>query len=122
MSPTHEEEILRRQVVESYRQIVTFLFPAATLEVFGSTATKLYLPVSDIDLVMFVEGGDAKEQLRRVAIELQRRELVSFIELILTAKVPIVKFVDKRTSVSEPPVSRPPLPDSLPTPHMHFVV
>lgn len=106
MSPTQEEEILRRQVIENYRQIVTCLFPTATLEVFGSTATKLYLPVSDIDLVMFIEGGDPKEQLRLVSIELQRRDLVSFIELIPTAKVPIVKFVDKQTSVSERLVSR----------------
>ena len=45
MSPTMEEQRQRSELIEKCRSLVTRLYPEATLEVFGSVATKMYLPV-----------------------------------------------------------------------------
>ncbi|CAB0005217.1 unnamed protein product, partial [Nesidiocoris tenuis] len=52
MSPTAEEHNMRTQVVAKIEALVLELWPAARVEVFGSFRTGLYLPTSDIDLVV----------------------------------------------------------------------
>jgi predicted nucleotidyltransferase len=52
MSPTPEEHALRQNVVERIRNVVLKLWPESRVEIFGSFRTGLYLPTSDIDLVV----------------------------------------------------------------------
>eukprot|EP00474_Spongospora_subterranea_P008660 CRZ09118.1 hypothetical protein [Spongospora subterranea] len=99
VSPTTHEQEMRDDVVCRFRSLALELFPGADVCVFGSVATRLYLPVSDLDLVVFYDGSDAKLNLRLLADELQKRGTVSFIEQILSAKVPIIKFTDAQTGI-----------------------
>ncbi|MCJ8728354.1 hypothetical protein PDJAM_G00003570, partial [Pangasius djambal] len=53
MSPRPEEEAMRRDVVNRIESVIKNLWPAANVQIFGSFSTGLYLPTSDIDLVVF---------------------------------------------------------------------
>ena len=50
--PKESDGIVRREFYEKVKREIGFLWPDAKVRVFGSTATKLYLPMSDIDLVV----------------------------------------------------------------------
>jgi len=53
ISPTDEEEEARRGVEQRIKTVVKGIYPEAKVLVFGSCATKLYLPNSDIDILVF---------------------------------------------------------------------
>lgn len=53
MEEKDHEKVKRRQVVERIRKVVHSIYPTAEVLVFGSCATKLNLPHSDIDLLVF---------------------------------------------------------------------
>ncbi|KAJ8710446.1 hypothetical protein PYW07_009812 [Mythimna separata] len=55
MSPTETEHLVRSTVVNRIRGAILALWPQARVEVFGSFRTGLYLPTSDIDLVVIGE-------------------------------------------------------------------
>lgn len=55
MSPTETEHLVRSTVVNRIRGAIMALWPQARVEVFGSFRTGLYLPTSDIDLVVIGE-------------------------------------------------------------------
>ena len=55
MSPTETEHMVRSTVVSRIRGAILSLWPQARVEVFGSFRTGLYLPTSDIDLVVIGE-------------------------------------------------------------------
>lgn len=52
MSPTEAEHKVRAEVVARIEEIIKSKWPEAQVEVFGSYRTGLYLPTSDIDLVV----------------------------------------------------------------------
>lgn len=51
-----------------------------------------------MDLVLF-DVGDIKAALERLGDELRRRDLVTYVEVIAKARVPIVKFTDRDTGI-----------------------
>nr|XP_054496739.1 terminal nucleotidyltransferase 4B isoform X2 [Agelaius phoeniceus] len=53
MSPRPEEERMRMEVVSRIENVIKELWPNADVQIFGSFKTGLYLPTSDIDLVVF---------------------------------------------------------------------
>ncbi|XP_075796361.1 terminal nucleotidyltransferase 4B isoform X2 [Pelodiscus sinensis] len=53
MSPRPEEERMRMEVVNRIENVIKELWPNADVQIFGSFKTGLYLPTSDIDLVVF---------------------------------------------------------------------
>ncbi|KAG7249564.1 hypothetical protein CRUP_012330, partial [Coryphaenoides rupestris] len=53
MSPRPEEEAMRQNVVNKIEGVIKDLWPTSRVEIFGSFSTGLYLPTSDIDLVVF---------------------------------------------------------------------
>lgn len=53
--PTPIEHAIRNEVVNRIETIVHSIWPAAGVEVFGSFRTGLFLPTSDIDLVILGE-------------------------------------------------------------------
>lgn len=55
MSPTEAEHKVRAEVVSRIEEIILSKWPEAQVEVFGSYRTGLYLPTSDIDLVVIGE-------------------------------------------------------------------
>ncbi|XP_055612006.1 terminal nucleotidyltransferase 4B-like [Uranotaenia lowii] len=99
MIPTPTEHALRVQVVARIENIVLNLWPMARVEMFGSFRTGLYLPTSDIDLVVI--GRWEKLPLRTLENELISRGIAEpmSVRVLDKASVPIVKLTDRETQV-----------------------
>lgn len=104
MSPTRSEVAVRRRLVQTVVSIVNALWPAARVDVFGSYATNLYLPTSDIDVCVMntpLGGGEAPtySELSELAQAIrnvpQMAKRVNFIK----ARVPLVKIVARESNV-----------------------
>jgi non-canonical poly(A) RNA polymerase PAPD5/7 len=95
-----EEEVGQRQgALDELKRLVTELWPKATAEVFGSHLTELYLPSSDVDVVVFGAEGRDREKLHGLARELRSRSLCSSMEVVDSARIPIVKYVHAATGI-----------------------
>uniref|UniRef100_A0A182VWK7 polynucleotide adenylyltransferase n=1 Tax=Anopheles minimus TaxID=112268 RepID=A0A182VWK7_9DIPT len=99
MIATPTEHALRVKVVERIKQIVVNLWPSARVEMFGSFRTGLYLPTSDIDLVVI--GQWTMLPLRTLEIELINQGIAepNSVRVLDKASVPIVKLTDRQTQV-----------------------
>ncbi|KAG7661077.1 TRF5 [[Candida] subhashii] len=96
ISPSSKEITTRNTVVNKLKEKIAKFWPGTEAHVFGSCATDLYLPGSDIDMVVISETGDYenKSRLYQLSAFLRRHNLAKNIEVIAKAKVPIIKFVD----------------------------
>ncbi|XP_044746317.1 non-canonical poly(A) RNA polymerase protein Trf4-1-like isoform X2 [Coccinella septempunctata] len=99
MSPTELEHQIRGDVVQRIRRIIISKWPEAQVEIFGSYRTGLYLPTSDIDLVVI--GKWSNLPLRTLEQEFLEKEvaLENSIKVLDKASVPIVKLTDRRTEI-----------------------
>lgn len=98
MSPSKEEIERRAKLVTEIREVVVSLWAEASLETFGSHETQMFLPNSDIDMVVFgVRTGTAP--LFELAQRLEELDMVSYLEVIDKARIPIVKFVHKASNI-----------------------
>ena len=110
ISPTKQEHYARNQVVERVRNVVNRVFgvPAKKeIEVmsFGSFDTLLYLPSSDIDIVVIWETEKVMDVFARPPLKKLARALVKCgvcdsgrCKTLLNARVPIIKFTDRATN------------------------
>ncbi|CAI5747233.1 unnamed protein product [Peronospora destructor] len=98
VSPTDEELKSRANLIDEMRQIGKELWPGAAVETFGSHYTQMFLPQSDIDMVLF-GVPEGKEPLFKLAQCLEEKELVSYVEVIDKARIPIVKMVHKTSDI-----------------------
>lgn len=99
-APLRREEELqsRTAAVDRIRSVVLSIWPRASVEVFGSFATGLYLPTSDVDLVVLSSGAeDIPNALRALASKLSKKNLATEVQVIAKARVPIIKFVDRES-------------------------
>ncbi|EGV62342.1 Poly(A) polymerase [Yamadazyma tenuis] len=101
ISPSKEEIMARNSVVKTLKQQIKVCWPDAEAHVFGSFATDLYLPGSDIDMVVVSKNGDCenRHKLYQLSSFLRSKKLAKDIEVIAGAKVPIIKFVDPKTNI-----------------------
>ncbi|XP_028392736.1 terminal nucleotidyltransferase 4A-like [Dendronephthya gigantea] len=99
IKPRPEEDAIRRDVVERVKAVIKQLWSQAKVELFGSCQTGLYLPTSDIDLV--VHGKWESLPLRTLENELIAEEIAdpNSIRVLDKAAVPIIKVTDKKTQV-----------------------
>ncbi|XP_051721280.1 terminal nucleotidyltransferase 4A-like isoform X2 [Ctenopharyngodon idella] len=99
MSPRPEEEAMRRDVVNRIEAVIKNLWPTAKVEIFGSFSTGLYLPTSDIDLVVF--GKWEQPPLQQLDQALRQNNVAEpfSIKLLDKATVPIIKLTDRETDV-----------------------
>ncbi|KAI8346470.1 hypothetical protein B0O80DRAFT_469152 [Mortierella sp. GBAus27b] len=100
ISPTTEEHKVREYVVMQIRKTINTLWPDVDVVVFGSFETKLYLPTSDLDIVLLREGEIPKESLIRLASHIRFSGIAFDVQTILKAKVPLVKFKETTTGIS----------------------
>ncbi|CAH0481386.1 unnamed protein product [Peronospora belbahrii] len=98
ISPTKEELCSRAKLIEEMEEIVKGLWPEATVATFGSHYTQMFLPQSDIDMVLF-GVPEGKEPLFKLAECLEEKELVTYLEVIDKARIPIVKIVHKASEI-----------------------
>ena len=55
VKPRPQEILFRHEVVDRVRNIVLQVWPGAKVQLFGSVKTELFLPTSDIDIVVYGE-------------------------------------------------------------------
>lgn len=101
ISPNRIEIEARNKTISKIRNAVQTLWPDADLHVFGSYATDLYLPGSDIDCVVnSTEGNkDGKGCLYQLAKYLKDKKLATEVEVIAKTRVPIIKFVEPESKI-----------------------
>ncbi|CAH8585118.1 unnamed protein product [Schistosoma turkestanicum] len=97
ISPNPAEQFAREVVVAKVRDIVYGLWPNCQVDVFGSFKTGLYLPTSDIDMVIF--GKWDALPLHTLEQALFKSGISSEIKVLDKATVPIVKMTDKETEL-----------------------
>lgn len=110
IQPRAYEHAVRREMIHRIRGIVSTLWRDADVRVFGSFAAEMYLPTSDIDLVVisssFAQHGiprySQKASLWKLGAALRGSGIVKpgSLKMIAGAKVPIVKFVDVDTNLN----------------------
>jgi non-canonical poly(A) RNA polymerase PAPD5/7 len=100
VSQTKEDKQSRKNVVNRIKQVVQQSYPQSKVLVFGSCATGLNLPNSDIDLCVYYPAVRELSMINRVSNELARAGICSSIEPIKNAKVPIIKLQDKETGIN----------------------
>ena len=99
MQPRRCERYMRLQVFDKVKRTILTHWPHAQVYVFGSFCTSLYLPTSDIDIV--VMGEWVKLPLYSLEEAFLKADIAiedSILVLDKTA-VPIIKFIDKATEV-----------------------
>ncbi|XP_038153350.1 terminal nucleotidyltransferase 4A-like [Cyprinodon tularosa] len=99
MSPRPEEEAIRRDVVNRIESVIKDLWPTARVEIFGSFSTGLYLPTSDIDLVVFGKWDHPPLQDLEQALKKHNVAGSYPIKVLDKATVPIIKLTDHETKV-----------------------
>ncbi|TKY49100.1 Non-canonical poly(A) RNA polymerase PAPD7 [Spatholobus suberectus] len=101
LSPTAEEKAARDMAIESVFGVIKHIWPHCQVEVFGSFRTGLYLPTSDIDVVILKSGlPNPQIGLNAISKALSQRGMAKKIQVIGKARVPIIKFVEKRSGVA----------------------
>ncbi|XP_077228080.1 uncharacterized protein LOC143861075 isoform X2 [Tasmannia lanceolata] len=101
ISPTQEEQASRSAAVQRVFEVIKHIWPNCRVEVFGSFKTGLYLPTSDIDVVVLESKVKApKIGLQALSKALSQRKIAKKIQVIAKARVPIVKFVERQSGVS----------------------
>ena len=95
ISLTDNEMATRSKVIKEIQSVIHGVFPNTTVQFFGSQLSKTLTPSSDLDLVIM--NIDVKDPLRVLAEHIRKADIVSYLEVISSAKVPIVKF-DHRDS------------------------
>ncbi|CAK5266135.1 unnamed protein product [Mycena citricolor] len=96
IAPTPEEDEVRGLVLQLITRCVTRSYADAQVLPFGSYATKLYLPLGDIDLVIrspSMAYHNPKTVLHSLAATIRNSGLTHKVQVIAKAKVPIIKFV-----------------------------
>lgn len=97
--PTPEEVGMRNDLIRRFTGLVHGRWPGARVDVFGSFATGLCLPTSDIDFsVTGCGAGDALGEMRRLLSggAFSCGEL----EVIAKARIPLVKFRDGASRIA----------------------
>ena len=112
VEPLPHEMKARQDMIDRVRVLVNEIFCEAELELFGSQATGLLLPSSDIDLVITIpedrnwrkDGGDVTQTSPRALLAQKLRQEwlheLSYLEVIENTKVPLVKFTHEPSNVS----------------------
>ncbi|KAK4119519.1 hypothetical protein N657DRAFT_658928 [Parathielavia appendiculata] len=107
--PRDFEERLRGELVQDLKKFCRKVFKDGEVYPFGSFPSGLYLPTADMDLVFmsdgYASGGGAKYHTKTFLYRF-RGQLVNHkiaweneIELIVGAKVPLVKFIEHKTGL-----------------------
>ncbi|OXB83971.1 UNVERIFIED_CONTAM: hypothetical protein H355_015482, partial [Colinus virginianus] len=99
MSPRHEEERMRMEVVNRIENVIKELWPNADVQIFGSFKTGLYLPTSDIDLVVFGKWETLPLWTLEEALRKHNVADENSVKVLDKATVPIIKLTDSFTEV-----------------------
>ncbi|KAF4037588.1 CCCH-type zinc finger [Phytophthora infestans] len=85
----------QQQAIDSLQELVRSLWPDALIDIYGSSYTRLALPVSDIDCVLAsraLAGERPLAILEALAAEVERQPWTKELELLGSAKIPVLKM------------------------------
>jgi non-canonical poly(A) RNA polymerase PAPD5/7 len=99
MQPTESERKERKGLVQRIKKITKNLWPQADVFVFGSFETGLWLPNSDVDIVVLTYDDTPSEELIKTLAKGEILEMADEMDLITSATVPILKFKDRVTEI-----------------------
>uniref|UniRef100_A0A8D0BK87 Terminal nucleotidyltransferase 4B n=1 Tax=Salvator merianae TaxID=96440 RepID=A0A8D0BK87_SALMN len=99
MSPRPEEERMRMEVVNRIENVIKELWPTADVQIYGSFKTGLYLPTSDIDLVVFGKWETLPLWTLEEALRKHNVADKGSVKVLDKATVPIIKLTDSFTEV-----------------------
>lgn len=99
MKPRPSEVRMRADVITRVSHIITNRWPHATVNVFGSVCNHLFLPTSDIDLVVL--GQWSKLPLFSLEEDFLTADIAVEGSILVIDKttIPIIRFIDKVTEV-----------------------
>mmetsp|Transcript_17506 Transcript_17506/g.14283 ORF Transcript_17506/g.14283 Transcript_17506/m.14283 type:complete len:100 (+) Transcript_17506:194-493(+) len=86
---------IKNIVIDKVSVIIKELRPSCTILIFGSHATGLSLPESDVDLVIMGIIDDKMDFLRQLQTKFISSELAYTCEFRDKASVPLIKYLDK---------------------------
>ncbi len=97
-SPNKSALKKRNGLYEHLKRSIEKRFKGSSLRRFGSSESGLSLAQGDLDLCLLFDGQKPKKVLRSISSTLRFQEMED-IQVITSAKVPIIKFVDERTKI-----------------------
>uniref|UniRef100_A0A3Q0S2Y2 Terminal nucleotidyltransferase 4A n=1 Tax=Amphilophus citrinellus TaxID=61819 RepID=A0A3Q0S2Y2_AMPCI len=99
ITPRPEEAAMRKEVVNRIETVIRELWPTVDVQIYGSFSTGLYLPTSDIDLM--VTGNWVRPPLHALEQALRKHKVADplSIKVLDKATVPIIKLTDQETDV-----------------------
>ncbi|XP_057838060.2 uncharacterized protein LOC131048186 isoform X2 [Cryptomeria japonica] len=101
LSPTPEEQAARLAAIGRVSDVVKSIWPNCEVKIFGSFETGLYLPISDIDVVILNSNIQVPQNgLQALAKALSKKSIATKMQVIGKARVPIVKFIEKESNVA----------------------
>ena len=111
VEPMPDEIQAREELIARISKLAQDIFQEPKIELFGSQATGLLLPSSDIDLVITIpdenwrkDGGDTESCTPREFLSRKLRQEwlheLTYLEVIENTKVPLVKFTHGPSNVS----------------------
>ena len=106
LEPTKDELSMRAELVEKVARAVRKIHKAADVVIFGSVYTGLCLPTADLDLavtgmsIKHLSRKDKKHLMKRLAKLLVDDQVAAKVEVVDTARVPILKVVTLKERVS----------------------
>ncbi|KAF8968480.1 hypothetical protein BDZ97DRAFT_1798670 [Flammula alnicola] len=108
MEPTTQEAATRKDLVKRFTNLITSFRMDVKVSPVGSYVTGLYLPTSDIDMVLTFGTGNlssylsiagSRLDLSRILIKIRNSGFASKVEDVLNATVPLIRITDKVTGI-----------------------
>lgn len=98
MKPRPSEIRMRVEVIQRVMNIILLRYPYARIEPFGSFVTGLFLPTSDLDLVVYCQP---QPSLFAIEEDFKGHDIVmkGSTKVLNNLAVPVIKFTDKATKV-----------------------
>jgi non-canonical poly(A) RNA polymerase PAPD5/7 len=100
ISPKKEDHMLRISAVDKIKKIIEDGISDCSLIPFGSFVTQLYLPNSDVDMVLMSKVHNKQTLLTKASkIVKKSPDVFTNVEILKNARVPIIKFTEAETGV-----------------------
>ena len=102
ISLTKEELLTRKGIFDEIKSIALELWPDCSVHIFGSQLTNVLTPTSDLDICILDVPcpGSVIGALSQLEAKIRARNIVSYLEVLSNAKVPILKLDHLKTGIS----------------------
>jgi len=100
IQPSKEDQANRQGLVKKIKKVVKESYPDAVVMVFGSCATGLNMPNSDIDLLVYCPEVKEITMLNKLVNTLVKQIEVASIEPLKYTKVPLIKLQEKHSKIN----------------------